>query len=251
MALTKTCTKCEEEKLATNEYFARKKNGKYGLNGYCKECQKKINKQYYKENKEKILINDKKYKEANKERYLKYQAEWRKENQARIKKTSKDYYKENRETILQKNKEYDKKNKAERLEYLRQWRKNNRELQRGYKNRRRYFIKELPATLTLNDWEVTKKDFDFKCAYCGLSEEEHLKKHNISLHQEHFIPVNDGGEYTHNNIIPACQSCNSSKRDTSFFEWYPKQEFYCKKREKRILEYLGYIDGGIQQLSIL
>tara|TARA_R110000787_G_scaffold216265_1_gene325395 strand:- start:2353 stop:2805 length:453 start_codon:yes stop_codon:yes gene_type:complete len=48
----KKCTKCEEEKPATLEYFYRKTKTKDGLQYSCKQCSKayyEANKEYYKE----------------------------------------------------------------------------------------------------------------------------------------------------------------------------------------------------------
>ncbi|HBY20683.1 MAG TPA: hypothetical protein DEG71_06710, partial [Clostridiales bacterium] len=38
--ITKKCSKCGEEKLATKEYFSKAKNGKYGVSAECKVCKK-------------------------------------------------------------------------------------------------------------------------------------------------------------------------------------------------------------------
>ena len=99
-----------------------------------------------------------------------------------------------------------------------------------------------PMQLTTEQWEDCIKHFEGKCAYCG-------KKKKLT--QEHFIPLSKGGEYSVNNIIPACGSCNSSKRDRDFFKWYPNQKFYSKTRENKILRYLEYDKQLNQQLSIL
>ena len=99
----------------------------------------------------------------------------------------------------------------------------------------------LPNTLTLKQWKQVKEYFENRCAYCG-------KK--LPLAQEHFIALSKKGEYTINNIIPSCRVCNSSKIDKDFFEWYPKQKFYSKERERKILKYLGYKNNKIQQLKI-
>ena len=90
-------------------------------------------------------------------------------------------------------------------------------------------------------WTKTIIYFQSKCAYCGKIKE---------LTQDHFIPLSKGGEYTLNNIIPACGTCNSSKFNNEFLDWYSKQSFYTKKREKKILDYLNY-NNGIQQLSLI
>mgnify|MGYP003489420683 CR=1 FL=1 len=76
-----------------------------------------------------------------------------------------------------------------------------------------------------------KLEFNNKCAYCGKEK---------PLSQEHFVALSKGGEFTINNIIPSCQNCNSSKRATDFFEWYPKFKHYSKKREQIILKFLNY-----------
>jgi 5-methylcytosine-specific restriction endonuclease McrA len=102
-------------------------------------------------------------------------------------------------------------------------------------------LRSLPHTLTDAEWEEIKRHFGHKCAYCG-------KKR--PLQREHFIPLSKGGEYTHNNIIPACAECNWSKLDRDFNEWYPAQPFYSEARERRILRYLNY-DGNMQQLRLL
>lgn len=100
--------------------------------------------------------------------------------------------------------------------------------------------RSLPFALVTKQWEQIKLYFNNTCCYCDKP---------LSLAQEHFIPLNKGGEYTTNNIIPSCLSCNSSKNDKDFFTWYPKYEHYSKKREKKILEFLNY-KNGIQQLAL-
>ena len=105
--------------------------------------------------------------------------------------------------------------------------------------KRKARIRKLPNTLKVSEWLEAKKIFNNSCAYCGMTKEEHKIEHNQRLHQDHFIPLSKGGGYTKDNIIPACRSCNSSKRDTYFKEWYSQQEYYSTEREQKILEYLG------------
>lgn len=106
--------------------------------------------------------------------------------------------------------------------------------------KRKALKKSLPHNLTAEQWKAIKKEFNNQCCYCG--------KKDKKLTQEHFIPLTKGGEYTINNIIPACKSCNSSKNNKDFFDWYPKQPFYSKEREQKILDYLGYNEQ--QSISI-
>jgi len=140
------------------------------------------------------------------------------------------YYQENTDTIKKRTKEWAK-NNPER----------NKELSSLKWHKYRSKKEKLDFRYTKKDWETCKEHFDYRCAYCNKKED---------LTREHFVPVSKEGEFTINNIIPACGSCNSSKGNKLFHEWYPSYEHYSKKREKQILKYLGY-NNNIQQLSIL
>lgn len=277
----KTCTKCGKELPATAEYFYRKSSSKDGFMSICKACDRqkskewrdknsghceKYRKKYYNENRDAILDqkkdywitnqeNIKNYREINKEAIQKYRTKYNqkyyKVKQDQILQQKKKYYISNKEKI----KKY-KENNKNRLSLLRKnryklnrdrelqrtklWRQNNKEKTRIYCQEYRAKKNGLPATLTVDQWNETKEYFNNRCVYCGKEK---------SLAQEHFVPLSKGGEYTHNNIIPACRSCNSSKNNKDFFEWYPQQPYYSKEREQKILDFLGY-QQGIQQLTI-
>lgn len=227
---TKICIKCSKTLPATSEYFRSRKNNKDGLRNECKKCYNKYAREYKKNNADKIKNSKKKYYELNKEK---------------ISEKNSLYYKCNKEHILNLNKEYYKLNKQYILKRSRiqskEWYLNNKDKAK-YKNERRRSIKSLlPSNLNSHQWKNIKLHFKNKCAYCGKE---------LPLEQEHFIPLSKGGEYTINNIIPACKSCNCSKRNTDFFEWYPNQKFYSKIREKKILKYLNYKNYN-QQLILL
>jgi len=243
MDKTKICSKCGREMPATNEYFSKDKKGKYGLRADCKKCYSIYRKKHYNENKTDI-----------RKKQNEYLKQYHKENKKRIGEYKKEYYQENKEKILDYSRHYGKqyreKNKDSISEYRKRYKLNNRELFNKYNQKRRSIKKGLPSTLTTTQWRKIKEVFNYKCAYCGMSEDKHIKEWEEQLHQEHFIPLTSGGEYTRNNIIPACKSCNGSKGNKDFFDWYIEFEHYNKTREKNILEYLGYI-GDTQQLSIL
>lgn len=48
------------------------------------------------------------------------------------------------------------------------------------------------------------------CSYCNREVEATF---------DHVIPVNSGGEDSMDNMVPACQTCNSSKNDKNVLEW--------------------------------
>lgn len=57
--------------------------------------------------------------------------------------------------------------------------------------------------------EVLLEEFAGRCAYCGSPAET----------WDHIVPVSQGGRTTPGNVVPACRSCNSSKKDQDVIEW--------------------------------
>jgi len=259
----KLCCKCNELKPSTNEFFNNLKKAKDGFRHECRECRKleyendseraiEKSRKYYEDNKEKVLLKTKKYKEENEEWYQEYNKSYYKENQELIKTRSADYYHDNKDEILVRFKAYRVKNKEILKLKKKKYNKNpnfkpmtdeeKTLAKRVYKHKREAAKNKLPKTLTKHQWLSTVEEFKNCCAYCGK---------NKKLAQDHFIPVSKGGEYTHNNIIPCCLNCNSSKSAKSFFDWYPNYKYYNKVRERKILIHLNYNINRVQQLSIL
>jgi hypothetical protein len=223
----KTCTKCKKNFPATSEYFPRNKRYKDGLFCYCKECNKARFKKHYEDNKEYHLERSRKQKEEKPELYKQY----RENSREHLRELNRKLYNEKRDYHLEKNK---------------RWRKNNPEKVKLNDAVKRYNRKarkmKVEANFSKQDWLNCITHFDNHCAYCGKEEK---------LQQDHFVPLYSGGEYTINNIVPACGSCNINKRNRNFFEWYPNFKHYSKKREQKVLKYLKYDNNHIQQLSIL
>jgi hypothetical protein len=260
--LTRICTKCGIEKPETTDYFCRHKCSKNGLLSYCKECQKIENKkyravnreershyskEYWKKNRENLLdkkrlnyltkkeeisIKHRQYRLENYQKIQEGKKMYQQKNRDHITKYRKFHYQQNKGKISNQNKQYYEINKVQVLEVMKGYRQtpHGREVLRLNRQRRAALDKELPSTLTLEEWEQCKKYFGNVCAYCG--------KDPRTLSQDHFIPVVNGGGYEACNIIPACTSCNSKKNTKNFFEWYPRQKFYSKEREILIMEYL-------------
>jgi len=224
----------------------------------------KYNKEYKEKHKEEIKLYMKKYREDNKAELCEYNKRHCKqyylENKESLLEKGKLYYEENKEHILSKAKQYQEFNKesiniqkhAYSLKHYiddketisarnSEWKKANRDKCNITQHKRRKMFKTTASTLSISQWENVKRIFENKCAYCGKE---------IFLTMEHFVPNNKGGEYTLNNIIPACKSCNCSKQDFDFFEWYPTQKCYSKAREDKILKHLNYTNN-VQQLKII
>ena len=209
--------------------------------------------QYYAEHRDEILKQANQYHKEHRETILQRFKKWREEHAEEHRQNARDYYWNNREKCLQQKKTYQLENPEVRKRYyeehkeqLKIWRKNwkqkNPDKIRTYTHRKRAKRKLLPATLTTKQWQIIKDYFNNKCCYCGKE---------LPLEQEHFIPAAKSGGFTHNNIICACRSCNLSKTDHLFWDWYPKQKFYSRKREAAILKFLGYDKQGTQQPALM
>lgn len=88
------------------------------------------------------------------------------------------------------------------------------------------------SELTEDQWELAKAYFNHTCAYCG-------KKTNLT--KDHLDPLANGGKLINQNTIPACSSCNSSKKDNQWLSWFQKQKFYDKDRAKKIADYISFV----------
>jgi 5-methylcytosine-specific restriction endonuclease McrA len=71
-------------------------------------------------------------------------------------------------------------------------------------HRRRALFAQVENTLTAAQWREILVRFDNCCAYCGRAGRMTL---------DHVVPLSKGGGHTAANVVPACRSCNSSKRD--------------------------------------
>jgi 5-methylcytosine-specific restriction endonuclease McrA len=91
-------------------------------------------------------------------------------------------------------------------------------------------IRAMEKNYTAQDWQRALAYFGNKCAYCGTEGD---------LQQEHFVPVRDGGNYTPDNIIPACGPCNAEKQGRDPFKW-----LVVEKRKLR--EYIKIEDYFLQ-----
>lgn len=70
------------------------------------------------------------------------------------------------------------------------------------------------GSFTLSEWEEKKKEFNYKCAICGISEIELLKNTFRGLSIDHIVPVSKKGTNYISNLQPLCQNCNSKKSNS-------------------------------------
>ncbi len=212
---------------------------------YFENCEKELEyrRTYYMENTDDIREYKRKYYLLNKDRIADYRlrnvekiTEYRKayyvENKERFAERWAEYYEENREYLLEKGRQYYRDNADE---LRRRWREYYRtekgqlaSKRAGHRRRERESLTEI--NFSEEEWLFCLEFFESKCAYCGVYDD------NLTL--DHFVPVAQLGSFTSDNVVPACSSCNSSKRDSDFFEWFRKQEYYSLDREQTILGYI-------------
>ena len=206
----KKCSKCGE--ILHISRFHKDKNGKYKTRPDCKECSRKYQKEYNKNNKEKIS---------------KRQKIWYEENKDDILKRSKERYEKNKDSILEKQKEYNKK-----------WAKNNPEKILNRNNKRRNKEENQGNGITKEQWLEMMNFFDWKCAYSGEKMESNNTTNGRTV--DHIIALDNGGENEPWNIIPMKKGYNTSKHTKDMLEWYLEQSFFSIERLTKIYEWRIY-----------
>lgn len=139
----KTCSKCNKEFPATNEYFYKKVDGKYGLTTKCKNCAKECVKKCYNKHQDKRLNQKKEYYKSNCTTINKKNYKYQSINKEKISEQRKQYRQNNIEKIKIANKNWRQNNKYKLNEYYRLKAKNdlNFRLARNIRSRIKATIK--------------------------------------------------------------------------------------------------------------
>lgn len=195
----KQCSKCLETKELTEFYFNKSTNKKgeikISYHNLCKDCTKEKNKKWAKENYDKVLLANRKFNKTPK-------------GKQRLKDGSKKW----RESGKQK--EYQQANKDK----LKKYQKNHED-----------------HKITSEEWEACLDYFDWACAYCGFTYDQHIEEHGQQLHKEHVI--HNGSNFIE-NCVPSCKNCNSQKHDKEFNDFYNEDNpNYSKRRLNKIIKW--------------
>lgn len=197
---TKVCNTCDIEKDISEFYcdskYSKTKGEYIYYNPRCKKCVSTKAQKWGLDNKERRNVNTYNYDKSPK----------------------------GKENIHRKNTKYTTNGKRK------DWRGRNKDKLYGYgKNHRNHILNN-------NEWKSCKNYFNYRCAYCGLSEEEHKQMYNQQLHKEHVYPK---GNNDLSNCVPACKSCNSLKSNIEFEVWYKEgNERFSEERLHRITQWL-------------
>lgn len=176
----KTCSKCKEDK-PYSEYY-KNKNCKDGYRGVCKSCCYEVQKEYRKNNQDKVRAYDTEYRLKNKERLSEYYKTWYDQNIEHLSEYWKDYRSKNVKRI--------------------------QDHKKRYKHRKRANAEYWPN----NGWLWLLNFYPNECMKCGSKD---------GLQLDHVVPISLGGEHSLRNAQILCGTCNSSKGNRNSNDYRP------------------------------
>jgi 5-methylcytosine-specific restriction endonuclease McrA len=169
----KTCSKCGEGKELS--MFSPNKRTRDGVQSSCRACQNALYHATYvpKPRRERAMSRDE------------YQRRYRLMNREKIRATDRAYREANRNRRAQNASS----SKEAKIHYFQQ---------------RRARKASVTNDLSVARWREILAYFGGRCAYC---------QKQGRMTQDHIVPISRGGGHTAANVVPACGSCNSIKRN--------------------------------------
>lgn len=214
----KRCTRCGETKAV--EAFRRAKGRPTQP---CLDCHRKANAEWRAANPDKmqaardvwmsVPANAERRKDKEHQRYLlqrdlfnQRSLDWRKTNREQYLKNRKRGYRVNAVRERARSKTWKLKNPEKTRQTIKNWIRKNPDKKRAHDARYRANKNNCAVNdFTAAQWRRLKEMYGGRCAYCTRS--------SARLEQDHVIPLSRGGNNTMNNMLPACKSCNSRKKD--------------------------------------
>lgn len=184
---TKICVRCTQGKPL--EDFTKDKNRKDGLNVYCRMCTRKGNQKSYVKNFETEKARKARLYREDPEKILTRNRRWREVNREREYETNRAYYRKNVEQFKVWHREYHSANPH---------------VARDCSGRRRArILGQTVGEVSTAQIVARMAYFGNKCWMCSGPFE----------HIDHVKPLSKGGAHILSNLRPACAKCNLSKRD--------------------------------------
>jgi len=215
--MEKQCSRCHQIKPL--ESFSPSKNYKYGRASVCKVCHAAYIRTYRRNNpgkaraaRQKALKHAKEsgwyyaYVKAHHESIRKYHQEYNRQHAEERSRHAAAYYQKNKARFKARASVYYQKTKNVFDARNKQWRGEHPEEWKALLAKRRALQANAPVSdLTAQQWKSIKEAYRHCCIYCG--------KKSQRLTMDHITPLSKGGSHTYSNVVPACKSCNSKKRD--------------------------------------
>jgi len=104
-------------------------------------------------------------------------------------------------------------NKERRKEITAAWDARNPDNARQRRLTRMKRERQAPGQHTAAQWRARLTDYGHRCAYCQTPL---AGRHRT---KDHLRPLSRGGSQNPDNLVPACRSCNSRKKDRTADEF--------------------------------
>lgn len=173
-------------------------------------------------NRERIQQQRKQYAQKNRAKLIAYYRQWRIDNEEKYRASLVIYRERNREAIRQRQREYVRKNPEKIRNYIERNKnviRSRQKLQRqtpefriknrANSHRRRAMKKKCACTATKEQVRMLLIRAR-RCYYCNRRFGKQLPPT-----VDHVVPISTGGPHSIDNLLVACKSCNSVKRDKS------------------------------------
>jgi len=239
----KFCSICKKEKLETEEYFYKSSSFSSGYVSSCKECSKSRTSEYRLGHREEIAKKKAAEYLKNRERY---KAQSRSNYHSSIedrRRVAREHYHSNKEAMQKRDRARRKQQTANRRKAQRLNPDKYKIISHRYAARKR----NLPDTLTKQEWQYALEYFNHCCAVCGRQLKDLFGAHTVAM--DHWIPLSyegvDNPGTVAENMIPLCHGqdgCNNSKGSKMPNDWL--FDVYRKAKANRILKRIkDYFDS--------
>lgn len=135
---------------------------------------------------------------------------WAMANPERYAESSRRWYEANTEREAERKKALHAAHPILDNERARKWKIANPGKVRVHTQCRRALKAGAPGSFTADEFTALCEAYDYRCVYCGREEK---------LTADHAVPLGRGGSNWIANILPACRSCNSRKRNRTAEEF--------------------------------
>ena len=153
------------------------------------------------------------YGEEHREQKAEYMRGYFEEHKEEKAEYERKYYEEHREEVAEYMRQWRQEHAEECAEHARQYHKEHPEVSRNNVRKRRALKASSDGNFTDEEFQLLCEVFENRCVYCHKE---------LPLTADHMIPLSKGGSDSIENIVPACQSCNSSK-GTKAYDDFIKQ----------------------------
>jgi len=171
-------------------------------------------------NPEKAREQARRWRQTNPEKRREIERRWRQANPEKVREARRRRYQANPEKHRESSRRYHQTHPEKAREQARRRYQVNPEKVLENVQRRRSRKHSLLHTFTAETWEACLNYFHGCCAYCGAQ-----RDFWSPLHQDHYIPLSapDCPGTIPTNIVPACRSCNFSKKNIPPMEWLTRK----------------------------